>query len=368
MTTHKLLFADSRRLDTLGENSVDLVVTSPPYPMIEMWDRAFAAHSSEIANALESNNGSAAFELMHRELDKTWDHVARLLRPGGWACINIGDATRTIGNNFQLYSNHTRVTQALLARGLSSLPLIIWRKQTNAPNKFMGSGMLPAGAYVTLEHEYILLFRKGEKRIFSNQSEAANRQRSSIFWEERNVWYSDVWDFKGTRQPLNHSSLRDRSAAFPFELAHRLILMYSVRNDLILDPFLGTGTTTFAAMATHRNSIGVEIDPNFHQLIDDSVAGVQGIGNEYVSKRLSAHVAFIERYQSEKGDTKHVNRNYGFHVVTSQEQEIKLDYLSEIKRNSEGDYLVSYDESVAIEEPLYLRNSRKSANSQLQLL
>jgi len=365
VTTHKLLFSDSRHLDALGESTVDLVVTSPPYPMIEMWDSPFSENNPEIASALGSNDGTAAFELMHKELDRTWDHVVRLLKPGGWACINIGDATRTIGDNFQLFSNHTRITQALIARGLRSLPLIIWRKQTNAPNKFMGSGMLPAGAYVTLEHEYILLFRKGKRRLFLNESDMVNRKKSSFFWEERNVWFSDVWDFKGTRQPLNHSSLRERSAAFPFELAYRLILMYSARNDLILDPFLGTGTTTFAAMATERSSVGIEIDPNFRQLIHGSLPDVPRIANEYISRRLTSHVAFLKTYESEKGITKHVNLNYGFNVVTSQERNIQLAYVSKIQQNDDGDYLVSYDESVALEAPPQLRNP---ADSQLQLL
>jgi len=350
VTTHKLLFADSRHLDSLGDNTIDLVVTSPPYPMIEMWDRSFSEINPEIARALDSDDGMTAFALMHAELDRTWDHVARLLKPGGWACINIGDATRSIGDNFQLYSNHTRITHALLARGLSPLPLIIWRKQTNAPNKFMGSGMLPAGAYVTLEHEYILIFRKGKKRVFTRESDVTNRQRSSLFWEERNIWYSDLWDFKGTRQELNHSSLRERSAAFPFELAYRLILMYSVRNDVVLDPFLGTGTTSFAAMAAERNSVGIEIDPNFRQLISDLIPNVKGIANESVSRRLTSHVAFIGAYEAEKGKTKHVNDFYGFDVVTSQEQKIQLAYIEDIQPNSADGYVVTYDASPSLEE------------------
>ena len=77
--------------------------------------------------------------------------------------------------------------------GFQSIPLILWRKQTNAPNKFMGSGMLPAGAYVTLEHEYILVLRKGSKREFKKAEEKRNRHESAIFWEERNIWYSDIW-------------------------------------------------------------------------------------------------------------------------------------------------------------------------------
>ncbi|MFW6335242.1 MAG: DNA methyltransferase, partial [Desulfosalsimonas sp.] len=108
-------------------------------------------------------------------------------------CVNIGDAVRKLGDSFSLYPNHSEIIRAFLSRGLTPLPAIIWRKQTNAPNKFMGSGMLPAGAYVTLEHEYVLIFRKGAKRQFATPAQKLNRKKSAIFWEERNQWYSDVW-------------------------------------------------------------------------------------------------------------------------------------------------------------------------------
>ena len=102
-----------------------------------------------------------AFELMHAELDKVWDECFRVLKSGGFLCINIGEATRTVGNEFRLYNNSSRIVSHCTGLGMVNLPNILWRKQTNAPNKFMGSGMLPCGAYVTLEHEWILIFRKG---------------------------------------------------------------------------------------------------------------------------------------------------------------------------------------------------------------
>jgi DNA modification methylase len=91
----------------------------------------------------------------------------------------------------------------MLKLGFTNLPNILWRKQTNAPNKFMGSGMMPPGAYVTLEHEHILIFRNGGKRQFNSQKEKTNRRQSAFFWEERNQWFSDVWmDLKGARQKI----------------------------------------------------------------------------------------------------------------------------------------------------------------------
>ncbi len=257
---HKIYYQNSNNLSNIESNSVDLIVTSPPYPMIEMWDNIFSIQNSSIKDALNNHHEQQAFEKMHQELDKTWNELFRVLKDGAFACINIGDATRTINKKFQLFSNHSRILTYCLKSGFTSLPLILWRKQTNAPNKFMGSGMLPANAYVTLEHEYILILRKGSNRIFKNDDEKKLRKESSFFWEERNNWFSDVWHFKGTKQRLNNKNTRKRSGAFPFELAYRLINMFSIKGDIILDPFLGTGTTTLASITSGRNSIGIEIN------------------------------------------------------------------------------------------------------------
>ena len=179
-TRHQIIIAAAQKMDLLEDNSIELVLTSPPYPMIEMWDEIMSKQNSQISNALNLKNGMLAFELMHLELDKIWAEVERVLIPGGFACINIGDATRTINDKFVLYPNHTRIISAFQRLGVSNLPNIIWRKQTNAPNKFMGSGMLPSGAYVTLEHEWILIFRKGGKRQFKTEDEKLRRRESSF--------------------------------------------------------------------------------------------------------------------------------------------------------------------------------------------
>src|SRR6056297_1995886 len=269
-THHSVLFQSAEDLNNIEDKTIDLVVTSPPYPMIEMWDAVFIDRNNEIDEYMQKGDGCGAFELMHRVLDRVWKECYRVLRPGGFACINIGDATRKINTNFRLYTNHSRITALCESIGFQSLPPVLWRKQSNAPNKFMGSGMLPSGAYVTLEHEYILIFRKSDKRVFKNDEKEV-RQRSSFFWEERNIWFSDIWDFKGTRQEIKNKKTRERSAAFPFELAFRLINMYSMQGDTILDPFVGTGTTTLAAMSSARNSIGVEIDKGFNEIIEETI-------------------------------------------------------------------------------------------------
>lgn len=346
-TKHNIYFCGSGDQSVVPSGSIDLVVTSPPYPMIEMWDEIFAGQDQRISDALKENDGNRAFELMHQVMDPVWSESFRVLKDGGFACINIGDATRTLNGNFALYPNHARIVSSMMNLGFTPLPDIIWRKQTNAPNKFMGSGMLPAGAYVTFEHEYILIFRKGGKRDFSLESEKEKRRSSAYFWEERNNFFSDVWmDLKGTVQSMKKSDSRMRSAAFPFELAYRLIAMYSVKGDTVLDPFMGTGTTMQAAAALARNSIGFEIDEHMRHEIFDAKDFLVEYSNRYIEERLERHVAFVEERLKNQKEIKHINTFYGFPVVTGQEKALFLNELECIKDSGSDCLEVSY-----LEEP-----------------
>jgi DNA modification methylase len=344
-TNHKVIIGNSINMEAVSSDSVDLMVTSPPYPMIEMWDEMFARQSLSVNKALGKRDGANAFELMHQVLDPVWKEVYRVLKVGGFAGINIGDATRTINGNFVLYPNHMRILKSALNLGFSALPCILWRKQTNAPNKFMGSGMLPAGAYVTLEHEYILILRKGPKRVFKKEEDKRIRRESAIFWEERNSWYSDVWfDVKGTPQALNHKDSRQRSAAYPFELVYRLLNMYSAKGDTVLDPFLGTGTTTAAAIASGRNSIGYEIDPALENVIDRIKEGIIDSSKQLIRKRLAKHMEFVVHWLKTKGGFKHENKHYGFPVMTAQEKELILNDPLDITQPEGGEFEVNYSD------------------------
>jgi len=323
-TEHVVYFQSSQNMGPITDESVDLVVTSPPYPMIEMWDEALAQANPRITSALESGDGRTAFELMHRELDAVWNESYRVIRPGGFLCINIGDATRKVKDNFRLYSNHSRIVSHCESIGFQSLPLILWRKQTNAPNKFMGSGMLPSGAYPTLEHEYVLVLRKGPKRTFS-KADAMRRRQSAFFWEERNVWFSDVWDLKGVRQVLPSNEARTRSAAYPLELVHRLINMYSMQGDLVVDPFFGTGTTAAASILNGRNSVGFELLGGFAPIIRENIEAMGSMANSLVAQRLSTHLEFIEEFQDRRGKALgYENETYHFPVMTRQEVDLRL--------------------------------------------
>ena len=341
-TRHRIVWGDAADLTVLSDESIDLVVTSPPYPMIAMWDDVFKSQSPEAAQALMHSSGMEAFEAMHRVLDRVWHELWRVLKPGAVACINIGDAVRTIDGVFTLYPNHARVLSTLVRIGFNPLPAVIWRKQTNAPNKFMGSGMLPAGAYVTLEHEFVLVVRKGDKRPFAAPEDKRRRQQSAYFWEERNQWFSDVWfELKGTRQKLSRTE-RARSGAFPLELAYRLICMYALRADTVLDPFLGTGSTLIAAMAAGRASIGVEIDRSLKDNIRSGIDEMVPWAKARVDQRLSAHTEFVKARQETHGPLRHRNTYYGFPVVTGQEKLLWFDRPAAVSSPEKDVYHVGY--------------------------
>lgn len=396
-TTHSFLAGADARLRTtydaadLGPESVHLVVTSPPYPMIAMWDEAFIGMNREIEPCLseegESGCGKAdspdcgreAFELMHRELDKVWRELYRLLVPGGIACINIGDATRSIDGVFRLFPNHARIISACLEAGFDMLPEVLWRKPNNSPTKFMGSGMLPPRAYVTYEHEYILIFRKPGERKLTSPADRSRRNRSAYFWEERNAWFTDLWEFTGTRQKTDRagrgdsaarrstaggfpsetadaddaavvdgqgslfsnleepptpsfSELRERSAAYPLELPLRLINMYSLQGDTVIDPFGGTGTTMQAAVVAGRNSVLLEYEAALIDLASSGVRDIVELGGRLVSERLSRHEDFIAEYQKRGKTPKYSNETYDFPVITRQERGLRFPVPEEIRQ------------------------------------
>ena len=348
ISNHRICFTGSEKMTDVAPRSVHLVVTSPPYPMIEMWDALFCRQAAT-RKALDNQAGLQAFDLMHRQLDRVWDELYRVLIPGGIACINIGDATRTINGAFALYPNHSRILSHMLGLGFTNLPNILWRKQTNSPNKFMGSGMMPPGAYVTLEHETILIFRKGGKRLFTTREEKINRRQSAFFWEERNLWFSDVWmDLKGTRQKTGRQKLRQRSGAYPFELAYRLISMFSVMGDTVLDPFLGTGTTLFAAATTGRNSKSYELDDAFGPLINEEWGRAIEQGRQRIRRRFDGHLQFVRDRKASGKAIKHANRVYGFPVITRQETEMIIPLPVAVEQTMPDHFSVTYE----LPEPL----------------
>lgn len=338
-TTHTIHYADSMKeefWEKIPPRSVDLVVTSPPYPMIEMWDNLFTQQDrwGSFGKARDRSAGHSMHLHAHNQLLDVWRPlIDRVVKPGGFICINMGDATRTVGGVFKYYSNTAKIYSFFGNHGaIATLPPILWHKPTNSPTKFMGSGMLPAGAYVTAEHEYILIFRLGGKREFGSSGEKLLRRQSGYFWEERNVWFSDTWNIGGCRQ----SGEGRRTAAYPMEIPLRLISMFSVFGDTVLDPFLGTGTTTWAAMASGRNSIGVEIDPDVVAAPSDTLCS-----QHWWLERTSQHRDFVHHNEKQ---LKYENPYYG-KVKTAQETDIlipRVEHLNHKPLESGREHTVTY--------------------------
>jgi modification methylase len=242
----RIVEGDARELPGIGPATVHLVVTSPPYPMIPQWDAQFAAM------------GARDFSGMHERLAAAWAACDRALVPGGILAINIGDALRTTkAEGFRLWPNHTEVIARCSALGLRPLPYLLWKKPMNRPNAYLGSGFLPPNAYVTLDCEFILLFRKGGLREFPRLDPRRSRSRYSR--TERDAWFSQIWEVRAARQKGADGS---RTGAFPPEIPSRLIRMFSLEGDTVLDPFAGTGTTLRVARELGRDAIGVELRPD----------------------------------------------------------------------------------------------------------
>jgi DNA modification methylase len=292
-TEHKIILANSQQMPELNDSSIHLMVTSPPYPMIKMWDAQFATINPQIATLwqkLETDGGEETvtqiYDAMHETLARTWRETYRVLVDGGIACINIGDATRTVNGKFRLFPNHSRIIEHCEKIGFTTLPYILWKKPTTKPKykgkgAFLGSGFLPPNAYVTLDCEFILIFRKGKLRHFPPNDNC--RYESAFTKKQRDEWFTQIWDITGTRQTT--SQLERRTAAYPDEIVNRLIRMFSVKGDTVLDPFLGSGTTTKIAIQNERNSIGFETDEKLLPLIKKKTA----------SKSAKSKLAVIKR-------------------------------------------------------------------------
>ena len=337
-TKHSIIFSSSQNMTTIPDNSVQLIVTSPPYPMVQMWDDLFAAQNPEIADVLKVTP-HYAYELMHRELDKVWSECIRVLAYGGIICVNIGDTIRTFNKQFQLFDSHSRIAKCLTELGVTQLPCIIWTKPTNSPNGFLGSGMYPVNSYAKLEHEYILIFRKGACRKFS-QEQTKVRRNSAFFFEERNRWFSDSWHINGVHQSLTAS--RNRSAAYPLQIPYRLLAMHSIKGDSVLDPFGGLQTTTKAAMLLGRNSIGYELDNGLEAAIMANLENVKDF-NYIADDRIQRHREWIG-----ENETKYFNPYLQSYVHTFYETELTFEHvnsINEVAGKADGiNYQVEYDQ------------------------
>jgi len=248
-TVHRLINGDARDLSFLNDDSVHLVVTSPPY-----WNlKRYNENPDQLGHIQD-------YEAFLFELEKVWRHVYRILVPGGRLVCVVGDvcvARRNFGRHL-VFPLHADICVICRRIGFDNLNPIIWHKIANASyevangSKFLGKPYEP-NAIIKNDMEFILMQRKpGGYR----QPTPAQRDASRIGKDEFDRWFQQIWNITG-------ASTKQHPAPFPLELATRLVRMFSFTDDTVLDPFCGSGTTMIAALRTGRNSIGVEIDPEY---------------------------------------------------------------------------------------------------------
>ncbi len=258
-TQHRLRLGDARELDDLSDASVHLVLTSPPYWTLKQ----YAPHPAQLG-AIED------YDEFHDQLDKVWAHCYRLLVPGGRLIVVVGDvciARRRNKGRHLVRPLHADIAVRTRRLGFDYLTPILWHKIANANyevdhgSSFLGKPYEP-NAIIKNDVEYILMLRKpGAYRRPTD----IQRQRSKIGRDEFVKWFRSFWtDIPG-------SSTRDHPAPYPVELAYRLIRMFSFVGDTVFDPFVGTGTTSVAAIRSCRHSIGVEVDPRYFRLAVERV-------------------------------------------------------------------------------------------------
>lgn len=261
-TSHRLHLGDARDLSWLPDESVHLVVTSPPYWTL----KEYAKNDSQLGHIEH-------YEEFLDELDKVWRECARVVVPGGRICCVVGDVciSRKTGGRHYVMPLHADIQVRSRSMGLDCLTPILWHKIANGATEAEGNGAgfygkpYQPGAIVKNDIEYILFMRKGGSyRSVTSLQKAL----SMLTKEELQGWYRSFWtDIKGASTRSGHP------APYPTELADRLIRMFSFAGDTVLDPFVGTGSTSLAAVETGRNSIGNEIEPAYMKIAQQRLVG-----------------------------------------------------------------------------------------------
>jgi len=233
------LCSSAEYMSELPDSSIHLMVTSPPYNVGKVYD--------EDMTMLEHLTS----------LERVWAEVFRLLVPGGRACINIANLGRK-----PYIPMHTWITESMLRSGFLMRGEVIWNKAASASSSTAwGSWKSAANPTLRDVHEYILVFSKG---AFKRQN--PNKRENTISKEEFLEFTKSVWTF-----PTESARKIGHPAPFPLELPYRLIQLYSFKDDVVLDPFMGSGQTAIAALKSGRHFIGYELNPEYVALANTRI-------------------------------------------------------------------------------------------------
>lgn len=268
---HRVIFGDSRWMPELEDETVHLVVTSPPYWCIKDY-----AHPGQIGHAQD-------YEEYLADLGQVLRECHRVLHKGCRAAVNIGDQYLRASEHGRYRVQPIPADIINIGRdiGFDFMGNIIWRKvsttNTTGGGCWMGSVYYPKDGHITYEHEYIVLFRKKGNWPRPTREQ---KEKSRLTKQQRSAWFRGIWELQPDRQD-------DHAAKFPVELPRRLIKMYSFAGETVLDPFLGSGTTILAADMEDRVGIGYEINPDFEDQIREKLqdtalfAGAAGVSVEH---------------------------------------------------------------------------------------
>jgi len=254
-TRHQIIIGDARRMPELADESIHLVVTSPPY-----WQLKDYGSNDQIGY-------HDTYKDYLNSLNLVWEECFRVLAPGCRLCVNIGDqfARSVFYGRYKVIPIRTEIIKFCEAVGFDYMGAIIWQKVTTCNTSggavIMGSFPYPRNGIVKLDYEFILIFKKLGPPPEVDQE---IKERSRLTTEEWNEYFYGHWYFPGVRQ-------EGHLAMFPEELPRRLIKMFSFVGETVLDPFLGSGTTSLAARQLERNSAGFEINPEFEGLIQGKI-------------------------------------------------------------------------------------------------
>jgi len=256
-TSHTIINGDSRQMSELNDKSVHLIVTSPPYWQLKDYgsDNQIGFHDD--------------YETYINHLNLTWKECHRVLHDGCRLCINIGDqfARSVYYGRYKIIPIHTEIIKFCEIAGFDFMGSIIWQKattmNTSGGASIMGSFPYPRNGIVKLDFEYILLFKK---QGIAPKPTLAQKENSKMSNEDWNTYFNGHWYFSGAKQDKH-------LAMFPEELPYRLIRMFSFPNETVLDPFVGSGTTSSVARKLNRNSVGYEINSDFIPIIKDRIGG-----------------------------------------------------------------------------------------------
>ena len=265
-TKTRLRLGDARDLSWIPDESLHLAVTSPPYWTLKKYNE----HPDQLGDV-------ADYEQFLDQLDKVWRHVYRALVPGGRLVCVVGDVclSRRRHGRHLVMPLHSDIAVRCRKIGFDNLNPIIWHKISNANfevagnSSFLGKPYEP-NAIIKNDIEFILMQRKpgGYRKPTPQQ-----RKLSMIGKEDFNEWFRQIWFLGG-------ESTRQHPAPYPLELAKRIVAMFSFVGDTVLDPFAGTGTSLLAASNLGRDSIGVEIDPDYARLAIERLRAEPGLFNE----------------------------------------------------------------------------------------